>query len=125
MTKELNANGKFTPIEVFIAKAQNMHGNKYDYSKVQYRTLKDKVTIICPVHGEFQQTPKLHIACAAIETLPPDLRMLRYLYLFNCWSNAQPPRDDSLSTEHLYVYSKIYNLPHHQRVLDENPEYLL
>lgn len=60
MTKELNANGKFTPIEVFIERAQKVHGDKYDYSKVHYRTLKDKVTIICPMHGEFQQTPKLH-----------------------------------------------------------------
>ena len=67
----------------------------------------------------------LQFAYAAIETLPPDLRMLRYLYLFTCWSHAQPPRDDSLSTEHLYAYSKIYNEPHHQRVFDENPEYLL
>ena len=74
----------------------------------------------------YNQSPKaLQFAYAAIETLPPDLRMLRYLYLFTCWSNEQPPRNDSLSTEHLYAYSRIYNLPHHQRVLDENPEYLL
>lgn len=72
-----------------------------------------------------QSSETLQFAYAAIETLPPDLRMLRYLYLFTCWSYAQPPRDDSLSTEHLYAYSKIYNLPHHQRVFDENPEYLL
>lgn len=72
-----------------------------------------------------QSFETLQFAYAAIEMLPPDLRMLRYLYLFTCWSHAQPPRDDSLSTEHLYAYSKIYNLPHHQRVLDENPEYLL
>ena len=74
----------------------------------------------------YNQSPEaLQFAYAVIETLPPDLRMLRYLYLFTCWSHAQPPRDDSLSTEHLYAYSKIYNVPHHQRVFDENPEYLL
>lgn len=74
----------------------------------------------------YNQSPEaLQFAYTVIETLPPDLRMLRYLYLFTCWSRAQPPRDDSLSTEHLYVYSKIYNVPHHQRVFDENPEYLL
>ncbi|NCB97554.1 MAG: hypothetical protein EOM36_04285 [Bacteroidia bacterium] len=74
----------------------------------------------------YNQSPEtLQFAYTAIETLPPDLRMLRYLYLFTCWSHAQPPRDDSLSTEHLYAYSKIYSLPHHQRVINENPEYLL
>ena len=74
----------------------------------------------------YNQSPEaLRFAYTAIETLPPDLRMLRYLYLFTFWAQAKPPRDDSLSTEHLYAYSKIYNLPHHQRVFDENPEYLL
>lgn len=61
MTKELNKNGKFTPIDVFVERAKKVHGEKYDYSKVKYRTLKDKVIIICPVHGEFNQTPKLHV----------------------------------------------------------------
>ena len=74
----------------------------------------------------YNQSPEaLQFAYTVIETLPPDLRMLRYLSLFTCWSHTQPPRDDSLSTEHLYAYSKIYNVPHHQRVFDENPEYLL
>ena len=74
----------------------------------------------------YNQSPEaLQFAYAAIETLPPDLRMLRYLYLFTCWSSVQPPIQDTLSTECLYAYSKIYNVPHHQRVIDENPEYLL
>ena len=74
----------------------------------------------------YNQSPEaLRFAYTAIETLPSDLRMLRYLYLFTCWAHVKPPRDASLSTEHLYAYSKIYNMPHHQRVFDENPEYLL
>lgn len=36
------------------------HGNKYDYSKVIYTGLDDKVIIICPDHGEFEQTPHMH-----------------------------------------------------------------
>ena len=37
------------------------HGNKYDYSLVDYSTTKTKVKIICPKHGEFEQTPEKHI----------------------------------------------------------------
>ena len=48
-------------LEKFIEKARNRHGNKYDYSKVEYRGSKEKVCIICPVHGEFWQLPSLHI----------------------------------------------------------------
>lgn len=37
----------------FINKAISIHGNKYDYSKVEYVNDKTKVCIICPEHGEF------------------------------------------------------------------------
>lgn len=45
----------------FIAEAKLIHGDKYDYSKVEYKTNKDKVCIICPTHGEFWQTPNGHL----------------------------------------------------------------
>ena len=47
--------------EEFIKKAKKVHGNKYDYSKVNYVGNKIEVTIICPEHGEFEQTPKGHL----------------------------------------------------------------
>ena len=40
--------------EDFISKAIGVHGNKYDYSKVEYVNTLTKVTIICPIHGEFE-----------------------------------------------------------------------
>ena len=45
----------------FIEKARKIHGNKYDYSKVEYKNSKTKVCIICPKHGEFWQTPNSHL----------------------------------------------------------------
>ena len=45
----------------FIEESIKVHGNKYDYSKVQYKNATDKVTIICPVHGEFTQMPSAHL----------------------------------------------------------------
>jgi len=38
-----------------------MHGNAYDYSKVEYVGNKIKVIIICKLHGEFEQTPMQHL----------------------------------------------------------------
>jgi hypothetical protein len=46
--------------EDFIIKSIKIHGNKYDYSLVNYKTGKDKVIIICSKHGEFLQTPFAH-----------------------------------------------------------------
>lgn len=45
----------------FIAEASIIHGSQYDYSKVDYKTNKEKVCIICPKHGEFWQRPQDHI----------------------------------------------------------------
>ena len=47
--------------EEFIERAKKIHGNKYDYSKVEYIKNSDKVCIICKEHGEFWQTPKNHL----------------------------------------------------------------
>lgn len=44
----------------WISKVQKFHNNKYDYSKVQYINYETPVTIICPIHGEFQQSPHNH-----------------------------------------------------------------
>ena len=46
----------------WIEKAKIIHGNKYDYSKVQYKNATTKVCIICPEHGEFYKTPHDHIS---------------------------------------------------------------
>ncbi|BDH16414.1 MAG: hypothetical protein [Bacteriophage sp.] len=46
---------------LFTDKAKVIHGSKYDYSKVNYTGNKNKVIIICPVHGEFEQTPDTHL----------------------------------------------------------------
>jgi len=47
--------------EEFIQKAREVHGDKYDYSKVEYVNQLSKVCIICPDHGEFWQTPGNHL----------------------------------------------------------------
>lgn len=47
--------------EIFIKESRTKHGNKYDYSKVEYKGSKNKVEIICPNHGIFLQTPNNHL----------------------------------------------------------------
>lgn len=47
--------------EEFIVRAKIIHNDKYDYSKVVYIGALNKVIIICPIHGEFKQTPSNHL----------------------------------------------------------------
>lgn len=58
--EHINDNKKLTT-EEFIKRAKEVHGDKYDYSKVEYKNNKTPVTIICPIHGEFQQRPSNHL----------------------------------------------------------------
>ena len=56
------AGTKKSSTKEFIEKARKVHGDKYDYSKVEYINNKTKVCIICPEHGEFWQTPNCHLS---------------------------------------------------------------
>lgn len=46
----------------FIEKAIKIHGNKFDYSKVEYNGSHSKVSIVCHEHGEFYQSPTNHLS---------------------------------------------------------------
>jgi hypothetical protein len=48
-------------IEEFIKKSIKIHGNKYNYDNVNYVNNKKKISIICNKHGEFKQTPEIHL----------------------------------------------------------------
>ena len=45
----------------FIKESNALHHYKYDYSKVTYIGSHSKVSIICPIHGEFLQSPNKHL----------------------------------------------------------------
>ena len=48
--------------ELFIIKAREVHGNVYNYDKVEYIKAITKVIIVCPIHGDFSQRPNDHIS---------------------------------------------------------------
>ena len=47
--------------EEFIKRSREIHGDKYNYDKVEYVNNKTKVIITCPVHGDFLQQPRHHL----------------------------------------------------------------
>jgi hypothetical protein len=48
--------------EIFIERARAVHGDRYDYSKVEYTIMNARVCIICKEHGEFMQQLKHHLS---------------------------------------------------------------
>lgn len=47
--------------DIFISRAMQVHGQKYDYSRSIYISAIDKIEIICPDHGSFMQKASHHM----------------------------------------------------------------
>lgn len=45
----------------FIDKANSIHKNYYTYDKVVFKSIKHKIIITCPIHGDFKQDPHNHL----------------------------------------------------------------
>lgn len=79
-SREQSAIKRTKTLEQFINDAKKIHGDRYDYSKVEYKGNKTKVRIICKKHGEFLQSPIKHInghGCPKCNnsTLETDIRL--------------------------------------------------
>ena len=61
--------------EEIIEKFKQVHGDKYDYSKVEYVSTHKHITVICPEHGEFQISPANHLkgqGCIICKKMPSN-----------------------------------------------------
>ena len=59
--KKCGIENQTKPFETVMKQFKDAHGDFYDYSQVDYKQTDSKVKIICPIHGEFQQTPINHL----------------------------------------------------------------
>jgi hypothetical protein len=90
-----------TDINIFLERAREVHGNRYDYSKVVYETTEKKVRIICQEHGEFLMRPRAHYAdlrgcpdCkgtnkSGFSTNSDWANKKKTLYLIELWGNGE------------------------------------
>ena len=76
--------------EEFIKKAQEAHGDRYDYSKVEYVNAKTDVCIICRQHGEFWQRPSHHTNGRGCKKCATEINAakLRYWTETKCYEEA-------------------------------------
>ena len=84
--------GKYMDTEYFIKKAREVHGDKYDYSKVEYINSVTPVCIICPEHGEFWQKPSGHLSgagCSKCRESNLESQIRRQLKAGNIIAEAQ------------------------------------
>ena len=58
---EKRADKRKLSLSEFIIKSKAIHHGKYGYDLVELKNYKERVSIICPIHGVFEQTPREHL----------------------------------------------------------------
>lgn len=76
-------NSRKKSTSTFIKEAKELHGDRYDYSRVNYINSHTKVEIICPKHGSFFQMPHNHLNKAGCRKCANEIETLRKTKPFN------------------------------------------
>jgi len=130
----------------FKDKANNVHNNKYDYSLVEYKNAHVKVSIGCPIHGSFSQTPNSHLGgqgcphCALSEQgwtrtkfkdkCDKNNNGLGILYIIGCWSDDKSEVFIKIGITSRSIkarYPSKTKMPYNYKIIHEitgDPEYI-
>lgn len=104
-------------LEQFVKDAQEIHGDKYDYSKVVYINSTTLVTIICPIHQEFEQTPGGHL-CGGCKQCAHE-------YVGRCRRKSQEQfiMEASFAHNNKYKYDKVVYIHSHASIIITCPKH--
>ena len=84
-----------------------VHGDKYNYSLVDYNGDKNKVIIICQIHGEFLQTPGSHLSGRGCNFCGNNQLKDKSVFVFQ----------SNLAHNYQYDYSKVEYLGNKKKVI--------
>lgn len=107
-----NGKNKLERREYYINKAKEIHGDKYDYSKIIFKNVSSKVEIICPKHGSFWQPFISHLE-------GKGCRRCGYIRKneYSISSNEEFIKESSSLHNNKYDYSKV-NYINNMRVVE-------
>jgi Zn finger protein HypA/HybF involved in hydrogenase expression len=105
--------------EEFIERGNIKHNNKFDYSNVVYLDNSTPVIIICPIHGEFNQSPDVHLrssfGCPKCSDEQSGDRLRK--------SNKQFIDESKIIHNNIFDYSKTEYITAHKKVIIICPEH--
>lgn len=96
--REKTIAGKKISKQDFINKASRIHNNKYDYSNIDFKNVRNKIKIICPDHGEFEQIARNHYYHGC-----PKCGDIKRRYKTNCYSYSGWEKQGRQS-KHFYAF---------------------
>jgi len=100
------ANNHLYSNDEYISKCNIVHNNFYNYSLVEYKNAHDKIKIICPIHGVFEQVAYAHIKGIGCSKCSQNYNYTNNEYIKKCNIVHNNFYDYSL-TEYTNSYKKI------------------
>ena len=105
----------FLNTDYFVRISNFVHNYKYDYSKcdLKYKDKNGKVTIICPIHGEFKQSPHAHLkgdGCVLCRNTQEGIFYNEFKQLYPNIEIVRQKRFDWLERQSLDFYLPQYNI---------------
>ncbi len=122
------------PVESFINEANKIHGGLYEYHKVDYINTNSKVCIVCPIHGDFWQTPSNHLKgqgcphCSGNakrwdkESCEQEARKHEYIFTFS--TKASAAYSKALSNGWIKDYTWLKKLPPRTTDYNKSAKYI-
>ena len=119
------ARGKKMTTNEFILKSIEKHSNRFDYSKVFYINMKNKVIIICKEHGEFLQNPNNHLnGQGCFNCASDDKRSNKIEFINKCEKIHNDKYDYSL-VEYKSVTTEVKIICKEHGIFEQIPNYHL
>lgn len=126
--------------ELFISKARAKHGDRYNYSLVDFKSTKHTVDIICDMHGVFQQLANIHLTGSGCPTCAyrggftangfsascEKNKGQGLLYIIRCWIDGESfykvgitstSVDTRFKSDMPYSYSVVYEVFEEARIV--------
>ena len=95
----------------FIFKSNNIYNFKYNYNKVEYTNAISPVIISCPKHGDFLQTPDVHLrggGCPKCTTTKPITKIINMLMRYKIPHSVEKTFDGCISDKGRKLRFDIY-----------------
>ena len=94
--------------ELFIEKAIKIHGDKYNYSKVEYINARSNIIIICKIHGEFNQVARNHLSNSGCKECAIDKKKSSLIAFIE---------KSNITHNYKYNYSNVHYINAHTKVI--------
>lgn len=127
--ENMKRTNKKSNTDEFVIKAKNAHGERYDYSKSLYDGFKTRLIIICKEHGEFEQTPDVHLRSSGCSkcsrTNASNKRKTSLESWINSAKDVHEDKFDYSKVEYINTYTKVIIICPEHGEFEQQPKHHL